>query len=608
MSVQIGAGLVCEPHAALPRDAFEHVSSSDVLSVVETMEALKAWADSISLAATGELTRRERAAALIEAGPDASATTRRRAVDAADSAMADELVLATGMGAREAASRVDVATAEPVRVHALTERLRAGEVSFWRVKTLYEECRVLPGPLAADVAEGVLAPVRGGAALSNPLFRQRLARRLARLVDSREQRARRLADRRVDVLIDPDGTGELRVTGGAARLRGAYSRVDDLARRLRKAGESRTLAQLRSDVTLDLLMFGHLGAAVGSGGGSGQAVASTGGAGQAVDGQPANGAEAEGERRESCAGEGGVTHGVAALNHADTAAPADPANPANPANPVDPAESSTAAGAADVVAPSFDPALVGRRWPIAQVSVVVGLGTLLGLDPEPGRISGAGGVDTLPAEVVREAAMVAGSTWRRLVIDPLDGSAVELSTTAYRPGAPLARAVRARDGECRVPGCVVPPEACDLDHDIERRRGGQTSEENLSGKHRPHHNHKTRGRWRALRDGELIRWTTGTGREYISYPYDYRPLPLEGAVSRVEHTLRCELQFVEFPLGPPPDSDGPGLWIRGGGADPPDLPDLDPPDLPDPGSPGLPGPDPADPGPPGQPDPDPPPF
>lgn len=145
MSVQIGAGLVCEPHAALPRDAFEHVSSSDVLSVVETMEALKAWADSISLAATGELTRRERAAALIEAGPDASATTRRRAVDAADSAMADELVLATGMGAREAASRVDVATAEPVRVHALTERLRAGEVSFWRVRRSMRSAGCCPG-------------------------------------------------------------------------------------------------------------------------------------------------------------------------------------------------------------------------------------------------------------------------------------------------------------------------------------------------------------------------------------------------------------------------------------------------------------------------------
>ena len=607
MSVQIGAGLVCEPHAALPRDAFERVSSSDVLSVVEAMEALKAWADHISLAATGELTRRERAAALIEAGPGASATTRRRAVDAADSAMADELVLATGMGAREAASRVGFATAEPVRVHALGERLRAGEVSFWRAKTLYEECRVLPGPLAAEVAEGVLAPVRGGAALSNPLFRQRLARRLARLVDSREQRARRLADRRVDVLIDPDGTGELRVTGGAARLRGAHSRVDDLARRLRKAGENRTLAQLRSDVTLDLLMFGRLGAAAGSCDGSSETAAG------------------EVRSRTADSGEVGVVSAARAAQEAQDARAAQGGQAGQAGQAAHVGAPSNGSDAADAVAPSFDPALVGRRWPVAQVSVVVGLGTLLGLDLEPGRISGAGGVDTLPAEVVREAAMVAGSTWRRLVVDPLDGSAVELSTTAYRPGAPLARAVRARDGECRVPGCVVPPEACDLDHDIERRRGGQTSEDNLSGKHRPHHNHKTRGRWRALRDGELIRWTTGTGREYISYPYDYRPLPLERAVSRVEHALRCELQFVEFPLGLPPDGDGPGLWVRGGGndtadpdtADPepstPGPPDLDPPGLPDPGPPDtgppdLPDPDGTDPAPPYLPDPDPPPF
>jgi hypothetical protein len=59
-------------------------------------------------------------------------------------------------------------------------------------------------------------------------------------------------------MVDPDavGTGSLLVTGEAGRICAAIGRVDHLARQLRAAGDPRTLRELRSDVALDLLLYG----------------------------------------------------------------------------------------------------------------------------------------------------------------------------------------------------------------------------------------------------------------------------------------------------------------------------------------------------------------
>ena len=62
-----------------------------------------------------------------------------------------------------------------------------------------------------------------------------------------------MRDRSADGL---PGTGSLTVTGEAGRVAAAMERVDDVARRLRGDGDARTLTQLRSDVALDLLLYG----------------------------------------------------------------------------------------------------------------------------------------------------------------------------------------------------------------------------------------------------------------------------------------------------------------------------------------------------------------
>ena len=70
-------------------------------------------------------------------------------------------------------------------------------------------------------------------------------------------------DQRVFIDPDPRADGQVAVAGiaglfDAGRIAAAFTRVDDIARRLRREGDSRTLTQLRSDIGLDLLIDGQI--------------------------------------------------------------------------------------------------------------------------------------------------------------------------------------------------------------------------------------------------------------------------------------------------------------------------------------------------------------
>jgi hypothetical protein len=104
------------------------------------------------------------------------------------------------------------------------------------------------------------------------------------------------------------------------------------------------------------------------------------------------------------------------------------------------------------------------------------LETLLGLNDEPAELDGHG---PITAATVRDLAFAAGSTWRRLVTDPVSGYLLDYGRTTYRPPVALADHVRARDVTCRTPNCTRPASKCDLDHVISWP-AGTTSESNLS--------------------------------------------------------------------------------------------------------------------------------
>ena len=155
---------------------------------------------------------------------------------------------------------------------------------------------------------------------------------------------------------------------------------------------------------------------------------------------------------------------------------------------------------------------------------------MLGLDDQPGEILGHGFV---PAAVARSIATATGSVWRRLVTDPLDGTALEVSTTRYRPTARMAQQVAALDGICQAPGCTVPALRCDLDHEVPWPTG-TTTVRNLRSRHRRHHNHRTRGTWNARPEpGGRTRWTTVSGRDYLSHRFRYDD-PLSRPVTTVD--------------------------------------------------------------------------
>jgi hypothetical protein len=163
------------------------------------------------------------------------------------------------------------------------------------------------------------------------------------------------------------------------------------------------------------------------------------------------------------------------------------------------------------------------------------ISTLLGLSDQPGELAGYG---PIPASMVRRLA--ADATWRRLLTDPASGALLDYGRTTYRPPAPLADFVLARDKTCRFPGCRQPAHRCDLDHGV-RYPDGPTAAGNLSALCRHHHRLKHETRWSVQQgaDGSFL-WTSPTGHRYL-----VEPEPLHAP----EHSAYL------WPTGPDPHDD-----------------------------------------------------
>ena len=151
------------------------------------------------------------------------------------------------------------------------------------------------------------------------------------------------------------------------------------------------------------------------------------------------------------------------------------------------------------------------------------LATLTGLDDEPGWLDSYG---PIPAGYARELAHDPTGTWRRLVTDPVSGQLLDYGVTRYRPPRQLLEHVIARDGTCAFPFGSRPAHRADLDH-VRPHPAGPTSAANLQPLHRRHHNAKTHGGWRSVRDHHtgMTAWTSPQGRRYSSRPPQRWKLP-----------------------------------------------------------------------------------
>ncbi|HRW19750.1 MAG TPA: hypothetical protein P5181_12980 [Dermatophilaceae bacterium] len=249
-----------------------------------------------------------------------------RLARAAVTGCVQEVMAATGLSERECRSRLRLAEAGPQRAGILIAMLGEGQASLTAVIDVFDACVDLPDEVAHRIGAAVLADEPDGNPPSTSRRRRRLkrlltaayaaldaeARAAAAAADAdadadanaseggeagsdRDEtdgadapaavecggvdastgellpdgaggaRAAALARRGVLATLYPVGDGELSVTGDAARISAALARVDRIARDLKAHGhhQGRTLAQLRSDVTLDLILFGAVGTETG---------------------------------------------------------------------------------------------------------------------------------------------------------------------------------------------------------------------------------------------------------------------------------------------------------------------------------------------------------
>jgi hypothetical protein len=246
------------------------LDSEGALRVVEAVEVVRAWADSVSVAATAVLVAELEAefSHLAPEGPSEWAS--KRFVRHCRSAGAREIQVATGLPISQCQRRVWLSVCEPERVGPVLDQMRLGRVSFARAAALTEATAHLDAGTAAAIAARVLRPLTGPggvvlpgmAPLSQARFTARLRHQLVPhhglVGQARRSYAEAVKARRLSAESNPDGTGSLLVTGDGSRITAAAGRVDRIARRLRNGGDERTLAQLRADVATDLLLRGWI--------------------------------------------------------------------------------------------------------------------------------------------------------------------------------------------------------------------------------------------------------------------------------------------------------------------------------------------------------------
>ncbi|KNX37557.1 HNH endonuclease signature motif containing protein [Luteipulveratus halotolerans] len=494
-----------------PGDPFLAARSA-AAEVIRAAEGVEAWVGFAHSGATGDLLRATEDDPGIDLGQHESASTRQTRRALARTAVATELQLLTGATITRCRDDVALAGAAPERVGHLRARMACGTVSLWRARLLLKETRHLDPLTAATVMRRVLTPVGrhpddegptsvdadeleallAAPALSQATVRRRLARQLA-LAESAGEFARRshrdaVDARDVDTVTHPHGIASTTVTASSERAFAAQRRITTLARRARAAGDSRTLAQLRSDIATDLLIRGQV-------------------AGDALLGEaPAAhlqvvvslAALLPDPTRSSSAAEGGAR--AHAHARAQTETPYDPRT----------------AGVGEALGLGFLTAQQVRAMAFARGSIWQRLVT----DPASGTVIDA------------ESSYRPSAALRRTV------EARDQHCRA--PGC--EHPAQECDLDHAVPWSALADDPSD----------GATHEHNLHTLHRGHHIAKTRQWWRAqLHTDGSVRWTTLSGQRVTTHPPDHHQ-PHDLAAYEHSVAERVLAALLEDHTDPPP--------------------------------------------------------
>jgi hypothetical protein len=170
-----------------------------------------------------------------------------------------ELALALRISERAAETQLAMAEALTTELTATMGALRAGEITEWHARLVWERTGEMP---ATDRAEFEELALRAARKLSPSRLKGKLRDLQERLhPDTATERHRTAVETR-DVWVDPlaDGMAILSVRDSAEKLIAAQNLIEEYARGLRgDPTETRTLAQLRADVATEFLRNGDLG-------------------------------------------------------------------------------------------------------------------------------------------------------------------------------------------------------------------------------------------------------------------------------------------------------------------------------------------------------------
>ncbi len=277
-----------------------------------------------------------------------------------------------------------------------------------------------------------------------------------------ERHTRSAADRRVEFVPDRDGMAWLSAHLPADTAAGIWDRTTAAARALQGPDESRTLAQLRADITATWLL---------------------------TNGSQSTGGTADGGTGACCGITGGTADGGSG------------------------AGTGTGVGAH---AGAFVPV------PRAQVLVTVPVLSLLGATDEPAVLDGYG---PIPPSMARRLIADGAGSFHRVLTDPRDGAPLEIGRTSYRLTAAQRHWLRLRDGRCPFPGCGNHSLDNEADHLLAWADGGTTGISNLGQPCPKHHRLKHASAWtpdRASKD-HPPGWTSPSGRYYPSEHQDWEP-------------------------------------------------------------------------------------
>ncbi|MFZ3416653.1 DUF222 domain-containing protein [Arthrobacter sp. 3Tela_A] len=155
-----------------------------------------------------------------------------------------------------------------------------------------------------------------------------------------------------------------------------------------------------------------------------------------------------------------------------------------------------------------------------EVMVLINADTLAGLDENPAELNGYGPISADTARTMILDAL----HWTPLLQNPATGEILNVGRTRRIP-AGLKRWLQARDGTCRFPGCSVSVTHAEIDHTTPFSHGGPTDHTNLEHLCPKHHRFKTLGHWKARQpEPGTIEWESPTGRSYTTdATLDYTP-------------------------------------------------------------------------------------